>query len=67
MTSGGTSGSATRGFLFADLRGYTAFVERAGAHRAAAMLASYRELVRLLAVLSPFDPAIRGRQLTPAR
>jgi class 3 adenylate cyclase len=46
MTSGGTSGSATRGFLFADLRGYTAFVERAGAHRAAAMLDRYRELVR---------------------
>lgn len=39
-------GSATHGFLFADLRGYTAFVERAGAHRAAAMLARYRELVR---------------------
>lgn len=36
----------TRGFLFADLRGYTAFVERLGAHRAAAMLDRYRELVR---------------------
>lgn len=46
MTSGGTSVSATHGFLFADLRGYTAFVERAGAHRAAAMLARYRDLVR---------------------
>jgi class 3 adenylate cyclase len=36
----------TRGFLFADLRGYTAFVERNGAHRAAAMLDRYRVLVR---------------------
>lgn len=46
ITSGGSTGSATHGFLFADLRGYTAFVERAGAHRAAAMLARYRDLVR---------------------
>ena len=36
----------TRGFLFADLRGYTAFVERHGAHQAAAMLDRYRALVR---------------------
>ena len=36
----------TRGFLFADLRGYTAFVERHGAHRGAAMLDRYRALVR---------------------
>lgn len=36
----------TRGFLFADLRGYTAFVERHGAHRAASMLDRYRVLVR---------------------
>ena len=36
----------TRGFLFADLRGYTSFVERHGAHRAAAMLDRYRALVR---------------------
>lgn len=46
MTQGGTSAGATRGFLFADLRGYTAFVERAGAHRAAVMLTRYRDLVR---------------------
>ena len=46
MTHGDTFGSPTRGFLFADLRGYTAFVEGAGAHRAAAMLARCRELVR---------------------
>lgn len=46
LTSPGVTGSVTRGFLFADLRGYTSFVERAGAHRAAVMLARYRELVR---------------------
>ena len=36
----------TRGFLFADLRGYTEFVERRGAVAAAEMLDVYRALVR---------------------
>ncbi|MEA2651431.1 MAG: adenylate cyclase [Chloroflexota bacterium] len=45
----------TRGFLFADLRGYTAFVERNGAHRAAAMLDRYRVLVR--SAVAEFDGA----------
>ena len=45
----------TRGFLFADLRGYTAFVERNGAHRAAAMLDRYRILVR--SAVAEFDGA----------
>jgi class 3 adenylate cyclase len=35
-----------RGFLFADLRGYTAFVERAGDAAAAELLERYRSLVR---------------------
>ncbi len=47
--------SITRGFLFADLRGYTAFVDRHGAHRAAAMLDRYRALVR--SAVAEFDGA----------
>jgi class 3 adenylate cyclase/streptogramin lyase len=43
--SGATS-SGTKGFLFCDLRGYTAFVERRGDAAAAALLIAYRELVR---------------------
>jgi class 3 adenylate cyclase len=43
-THGGSAG--TRAFLFSDLRGYTAFVERAGDRAAAEVLATYRELVR---------------------
>lgn len=39
-------GTFTRGFLFADLRGYTDFVERHGAAAAAALLSRYRELAR---------------------
>lgn len=39
-------GGGMHGFLFADLRGYTAFVERRGATAAAALLARYRQLVR---------------------
>jgi class 3 adenylate cyclase len=39
-------GTVTRGFLFADLRGYTDFVERHGAAAAAALLTRYRELAR---------------------
>jgi class 3 adenylate cyclase len=37
---------ATNGFLFCDLRGYTAFVERHGDQAAAELLATYRSLVR---------------------
>lgn len=36
----------TRGFLFSDLRGYTAFVEARGAAAGADLLARYRMLVR---------------------
>ena len=36
----------TRGFLFADLRGYTAFVEARGDAAAAGLLEVYRRLVR---------------------
>ena len=36
----------TKGFLFCDLRGYTAFVEARGDAAAAELLATYRELVR---------------------
>ncbi len=36
----------TRGFLFADLRGYTDFVEQRGAAAAAALLTQYRSLAR---------------------
>ena len=36
----------TRTFLFADLRGYTAFVERHGDAAAAELIAKYRRLVR---------------------
>lgn len=39
-------GSSFRGFLFADLRGYTAYVERHGNTAAAELLARYRTLVR---------------------
>jgi branched-chain amino acid transport system substrate-binding protein len=40
------TGSITRGFLFADLRGYTQFVETHGASAAADVLVRYRGLVR---------------------
>ncbi len=36
----------TRGFLFSDLRGYTAFVEQRGAAAAAELLTRYRALAR---------------------
>lgn len=45
----------TRGFLFADLRGYTAFVERRGDAAAASLLRAYRDLVRR--AISPFAGA----------
>jgi branched-chain amino acid transport system substrate-binding protein len=40
------SPSLTRGFLFADLRGYTRFVETHGATAAAELLVRYRAIVR---------------------
>jgi len=40
------AGSPTRGFLFADLRGYTSYVEAHGAADAAGLLERYRALVR---------------------
>jgi branched-chain amino acid transport system substrate-binding protein len=39
-------GTITRGFLFADLRGYTEFVEQRGAAAAAELLTRYRALAR---------------------
>jgi branched-chain amino acid transport system substrate-binding protein len=48
-------GTPTRGFLFADLRGYTEFVERNGAAAAAGLLERYRALVRGL--IGQFDGA----------
>jgi class 3 adenylate cyclase len=38
--------SSTHGFLFADLRGYTAYIDRQGATAAAALLERFRSLVR---------------------
>lgn len=49
------SGTPTRGFLFADLRGYTEFVESNGAAAAAVLLERYRALVRGL--ITEFDGA----------
>jgi class 3 adenylate cyclase len=40
------SRSETRGFLFADVRGYTQFIERQGAAAAADLLLRYRAVVR---------------------
>ena len=44
MTAPGAT--RTRGFLFADLRGYTAFVEQHGDQAAVELLSAYRALVR---------------------
>src|SRR2546428_9049302 len=38
--------ATTRAFLFADLRGYTAFVETSGDEAAAQLIREYRTLVR---------------------
>lgn len=48
MTAGVPTGvdETYRGFLFADLRGYTADVERHGDHAASVLLDTYRALVR---------------------
>lgn len=43
----GTSSTTYRCFLFADLRGYTAFVERAGNAAAAALLQDYLSVTRM--------------------
>jgi class 3 adenylate cyclase len=43
---GAPAGGVTRGFLFADLRSYTAFVERHGNEAGAELLDDYRSLVR---------------------
>lgn len=52
---GAASPSVARGFLFADLRGYSAFVERHGDRTGADLLILYRDLVR--SVLGDFDGA----------
>lgn len=58
----------TRGFLFADLRGYTRFVESHGDKAASELLSAYRTLVR--AAVARFSGAeIRtegSRLLSPA-
>jgi class 3 adenylate cyclase len=41
-----TGDTALRAFLFADLRDYTAFVEREGDHAAAELITEYRGLIR---------------------
>ncbi len=46
MVAGIGSTARTRGFLFADLRGYTEFVERRGDRAAASMLETFRVMVR---------------------
>ena len=43
---GSTADAAYRGFLFADLRGFTSFVEARGEKAAADLLDAYRSLVR---------------------
>ena len=43
-----SSSAGTKSFLFSDLRGYTAFVEQAGDRAGADLLATYRDLVRLV-------------------
>src|ERR671919_318689 len=55
MPEGGPPGSITRGFLFADLRGYTDFVDTHGASAAASLLSRYRALAR--AAIARYDGA----------
>jgi class 3 adenylate cyclase len=50
-----TETAGTKGFLFCDLRGYTAYVEAHGDQAAAELLATYRELVR--SVIAKHDGA----------
>lgn len=44
--TGGTAEAAYRGFLFADLRGFTSYVESRGERSASELLDAYRTLVR---------------------
>jgi class 3 adenylate cyclase len=44
--SAGLETALTRGFLFCDLRGYTAFVEQRGDQAGAELLTEYRKVVR---------------------
>ena len=44
--TGGSAETAYRGFLFADLRGFTGFVESRGERSASELLDAYRSLVR---------------------
>jgi class 3 adenylate cyclase len=53
--TGRQSQSIARGFLFADLRGYSAYVERHGDRAGADLLVRYRDLVR--AAVREFDGA----------
>ncbi len=43
---GGEASTVTHGFMFADLRGYTRYVDAHGDHAAAELLSRYRTLVR---------------------
>jgi len=45
-TAGTEASTRTHGFLFADLRGYTSFVDERGDHAGAELLRRYRTLVR---------------------
>jgi class 3 adenylate cyclase len=45
-TTDASAPSIARGFLFADLRGYSAWVERHGDQAASVLIGEYRELVR---------------------
>jgi class 3 adenylate cyclase len=55
----GQESTITRGFLFADLRGYTDFVEQRGAAAAAALLTQYRVLAREASAQFGGMPSIR--------
>jgi class 3 adenylate cyclase len=50
-----TASAVTKGFLFADLRDYSAFVESHGDQAAAKLLATYRQLVR--SAIAAYDGA----------
>ncbi len=54
-TRASATGSPTRGFLFADLRDYTRYLESHGAAEAADLLVRYRSIVR--AAVGRFDGA----------
>lgn len=54
-SSEGARSGSTRGFLFADLRGYSQFVEQRGALAASELLATYRSIAR--AAIARFEGA----------